>query len=1086
MLSSIYSINNKNMLQNWDLGDSLGNGFENHIIGVLKKQLEPYFSKKVRLHSTPKTRDDGKDAIITSNVDLKGILKQTFRLDGKDEIKIFIECKSSNNNRISHGKIIDSVSRISHENIDYYVLVTNTSITPNTYYIIDKMLSVKGIKFLLVDQPILAAALYESEFPIGNMPTSISNGIYVEYQTCLRKEDGRNVYDIFVLYHNLTSSDDLSSQRLLSDRNWSAIEDENISFIVPAFNTYLNKITIIRSFADGIDDLLFSIKTKSKETQVHIKGQDMNLVFETPLFGSKHLKCINLLKSRAKNEKYTDVCCVWGEAGVGKTRVFNELFKELDGQNFEFGFFTFRKNNADIFQDVANFLLKHTFLRKNHVEQKSLSALLENSESKFHRAVFLIDDCHNAPDSFWDEIKALKGCFAPISIILCGRTDYSAGTKGYYSFVQWSEENLITWQLEPLSQDDTKNLVRAIIQRIPQIALDKICFMSRNNPLFIVQFIEYLLELKLVAIVNRNSVGVTNVSTFSSKLYIPEKVQDIYEQRLKHLMDCDDITNAIHFLFILSQFGGKLSINEAIRYFDEELKHLELLLNRKFIQISDDGDITFIHESLLLFFRHRLNNDAQSQVQIARHICDNAAFLFEKMHTLEKGCISLWRKNIPDAIKYFSQLIECIRRINNHSSFDIDVRVHDYLYYIWEIYKNDSSEKDLLEKIIKTKIYISLHHFTPVMAIEDCDHSLKLVAKSSVFKNCPPFLKNSILEQKAHSLINAGFLNDSELILKGLLSHWLIDKSSFSDDTIFDLYDRLCSVYNKFNCKELSFNFNLLSFQIAEKSNDVNLRAIAYLNKGKIHYYNDYELSKQSFVNITKLRGVSERILCASKSSLLMLELLYNKCKCFDEIEIEANELLRESIKGSYAHSIVKLYLLLAVINFLKEQSSKTYNNTQILIEKGINQSIRHGFPTHIWQFYNLRGIIEMHLNAEPEQIRRTFETVYDALKRQDLLYLGTLDLCFGNILALSNIGYYFQSNGYESAFYEKISPITFLGGKSDYNGNIASNEYSYSYSIEKLKKEYKKAKNKQILFTKNSPVGLLRDTDTQYFIPIP
>ena len=70
----------------------------------------------------------------------------------------------------------------------------------------------------------------------------------------------------------------------------------------------------------------------------------------------------------------------------------------------------------------------------------------------------------------------------------------------YYSFVHFTENDkrVWTWKLTSFSDDDTKNFIRLIIERIPDVALDRIWRMSNNNPLFIIHFIEYLLELNLV------------------------------------------------------------------------------------------------------------------------------------------------------------------------------------------------------------------------------------------------------------------------------------------------------------------------------------------------------------------------------------------------------------------------------------------------------------------------------------------------------------------------------------------------------------------------------------------------------------
>jgi len=49
-------------------------------------------------------------------------------------------------------------------------------------------------------------------------------------------------------------------------------------------------------------------------------------------------------------------------------------------------------------------------------------------------------------------------------------------------------------KLTPFSDDDTKKFIRLIIERIPDIALDRIWRMSNNNPLFIIHFINRLFQ----------------------------------------------------------------------------------------------------------------------------------------------------------------------------------------------------------------------------------------------------------------------------------------------------------------------------------------------------------------------------------------------------------------------------------------------------------------------------------------------------------------------------------------------------------------------------------------------------------------
>lgn len=115
-------------------------------------------------------------------------------------------------------------------------------------------------------------------------------------------------------------------------------------------------------------------------------------------------------------------------------------------------------------------------------------------------AVILIDDFHNCGQTLIEHVKKLYEHSNPVILIICGRTDYTEGNTEYYSFVNWSFNTLIqekyVWDVKPLHDDETEFLIKSMINGIPNEAVKTICEKSGNNPLYIVQFIEYLLDEK--------------------------------------------------------------------------------------------------------------------------------------------------------------------------------------------------------------------------------------------------------------------------------------------------------------------------------------------------------------------------------------------------------------------------------------------------------------------------------------------------------------------------------------------------------------------------------------------------------------
>ena len=1059
----------------WQLNEYLGNVFEREIFQFINKQIANKFEAGVRISQTPVGPDGGKDIIIHSPVPLC-ILNQKFELDFKDEITIYIECKSSDKKRIDLNKVAGSLMRVKENRIDYYMLVSNSSFTPQTLYILKTDFETAGIKFKVVDQYFLLNALKDKKI-FNNVPINIDHKVYYEYQVSTTRVDNKNAYEIFFSYRNLENEDQLITQKLLTDNNWSIDEVER-KFFVDANGAYISKTTVIRDYADGIDDLLFSVENNGiNEKQIKIDGAGVRPIFEPPFWGTDHRNCELFLVKRFKSSIGFDLCCIWGEAGIGKTRVFNEVFKKLDGQGFDFLSVAVRSNNKYL-SDIKKFLIKKNYLDKNN-NSKTLNDILLSSKNEYMRAIILIDDCHNVSDETLNELKSLIGTDMPITIVLCGRTDYSVGTTGYYSFVHFTENDkkIATWKLAPFSDDDTKNFIRLIITRIPEIALNKIWKMSNNNPLFIIHFIEYLLELNLVELYNRSSVGVTNIDTFNSRLYIPNRVEGIYKERIEYLKRNEhEAESILEYLYILSILQDRQSKEMALTCLTEE--KLNLLIKRRFLNLSENGEIIFSHESFAIYIRHTLENDVKLKKKLADRFFSELSYLLEYVTEPEKGVLALWAAKKELAKECFDSIIKDVEQTTNHSAFNVDFNSYKYLTYIMELFANDTNSKDFLIKVIKTKIYTSIHHFSPIVAINNCSNILKFINKNSMLKNNKR-LKNSVKQQKAHAMIIAGYMCDAEQIMKELLSDWLVYKNTLDEDTLFDLLDRFCGIYIDLNCKELAVNYNHMSMQKATTDN--RLMALVYLNKAKIYFLSDYDVAAQSLLKVQELlvKGDSNRILCSSKISYLMIDLLHSKRCDYKKMIKEAHLILEEAFAGSYAHSIARLYLILAVLHLFSEESCAKLKETRNLIDIGINYSIKFGFQRETWEFYNLLAIVQLRYGIDVEEIRKTFATAFALLQQHDYLNIGMRDLCCDNILVLSNIGFFYQSKNTEKEFYEYMMKVSFYGDAKYY----VKGENPLPTNF--LKSEYLKARKKQLLFTNSPNNNLLRDDVTGYFIAL-
>lgn len=228
---------------------------------------------------------------------------------------------------------------------------------------------------------------------------------------------------------------------------------------------------------------------------------------------------------------------------IGKSRFIDEFIKMISKQSYFIKSFDLKPQNQETMTEIYNFL---------EIEIQNSSTFCSNLQSynnKYRQRIIVIDNFHNAKDDFLEEVK--KYYYNQnnlIKLIIVGRTDYTVGSLKYYEFVNWSKNELNNNDknnnstefskavvLKKLSNDDCEKLINSIIKDIPLEALDILKKNANGNPLYVTQFIEYLLDKKLIYIANRNSVGIIDTNHFYSKEGIPKTVYEIYECRFKTL-----------------------------------------------------------------------------------------------------------------------------------------------------------------------------------------------------------------------------------------------------------------------------------------------------------------------------------------------------------------------------------------------------------------------------------------------------------------------------------------------------------------------------------------------------------------------
>lgn len=1089
MLGQTYIVGPHINDNSWCMGDLLGLGFENHIYNVLSMNLKKYYDLGAKIYRTPKAKDNGKDIIIESPVSLIDILGTNFYIKDAPLLKVFIECKSSDHSKISYNSFAGNLSRISEDNVGYYVLVTNSTIVPFSYYQFKKEAEKLGIEFLLIDQYLLMQYLICNNALIGNIAfNNYFNKIYIEYQANSCVVESNNAYEIYFWLRNYSDVPQTISMQISTDRNWST-DLSVIEQLVDAKDSYCLKFIAIKEHFDGIDDLILNVKGNLFDTSIQLKGINISYNFRPDLIGQKNKEIIAELKNIITSSYNNHIYLLTGEAGVGKTRIIEEVLSLLTGQNINFYRILIEKDK-NILLPLKELLVKEGYLDCNTV-YNSLEDIISSVDTTYRKCVIIMDDLHNASATVLSNIHNLMSTNMPmgLTLLLVGRNDYSVGSIDYFSFLQFFEEKYSqnTILVDALKDDETILLIKSIVRGIPNIALEKIHSLSNNLPLYIIQVIEYMLELKLVYLLNRNTVGIENTDSFSNHLYIPHSMEELYCQRLKCLAKQIGGKEMIRFLFIASFLGIDFSDYFANVYFEGKENLLRKLLERRYIMPSLKG-YSFVHESLFLYIQNKLLNNKTQQNEVGNWLLSSSC-IFDRLDELKRGRVFLWVGDKCNARTAFSSVISDINSIKNYSSININSSYYTYLEDIYKI----STTYEQKKKVIACKIYIALHYHTPYEAVAACNWGHKTLERNKQYQNDSAYAFY-LKEQIAHSYINAGQLKKGEVILADLLSQSILNINNCDSKAVFDMYDKLSNIYIKYNTFGIAKNYTNLSLILAQNLDDTNLQALSYITMAKLYLYSVKAKSKFYLNKAKELLSEenSYRIKCHNDVSLLimtLMELPEKNIQQLRKIMTEAECLLDICIKNNFANSVIRIYMLLSVLYYYLEVDTNTYFATNSYIEKGIDMSIKFGISTYIWQFYNLKALTYIRQNQEISKQKSLFDTVFNILKKQNLTYLGNADFTYGNILALTNIMYFYKNNVSENAFYQKINLLTITDGidSCDFNCNRNSCQYECHTGIKLYQKEWSKLsmlKDKQsILFGKIIEKYTLQDSTGYYII---
>lgn len=1075
---------------NWDLSGISGAYFENSIHFLILKELKKY-SDICKAIKTPDSGDRGKDVIIS--------FKDKFKLFGivfypppkKKYCRLHVEIKKKNKGALSANEFGGSLLQHDADGIkpDYFLLVTSAYLSPNTAFHAEQEFSKEGIQFFVIDKHRLAEIVLKHNFKKLNLFNELPPIDPVNVSYCLQSEDQINeVWDnssknsksqkVFFLYlkiQNYDSTEHVVSIDLRSDINWglspifkdelNVSDQKSIRLFIPPFVSKCKKLKLEQISFDAIDELRIAITIDSSHHTVNLSGNNLNFDFDPPLFGKEHNALRGKLIRSFQNRTPVKLIDLHGFAGTGKSKLLQEVVRLLTGTDKYFISYEIRKEKENI---ILASILKKIATKENLNLNISTSISLTVFKDKlisisksieFHH-VLIFEDLHHASRELLMFLKKIASDLIAgiselrnISIIATGRNDNTFSNEFYYSFIDHIgqllenynfnyEPRILQARLQSWSNKDCIRFIKSTVIDIPDFVAKKIMKLSENTPFGTIQSIQYLLDLNIVEIVNRNTIGVINAEVLSRKNFLPSGIKELLDLRIQNIAKkygekIFPLLSSLAYLGMENSYAIVLQLmgND----FDNNL--LTDLTQKKILAETEQG-IKFGHENLQIYFISFLENEGLGK-ECAENLLKGTGTSFN-LSIHQKGYLFYRSKNYSKAFNCFKDIWSKVSTlsVNNISSVDIPENYFTYFEPLINTAIKLKQNYKLIQNLGTIEVYTALHNKPLVKALEICERNLKLVKKLDKHKFSSSSNIIKIEQLKAHILLNMGFIRPAQKIMLEISTKAKLDKKIENDKALmFDVYDRLQNIYHQLNHLKQFKQYSNLSYRVAKQMEDNKMLSLVESSRVKEFYYNNpskfYDQTK--FATQNAFKNASKRHICHAELNLCVAELI-RFCKDPEKIKITIKNLHKNlscATENGYSFSITRAQLGIGVAySLLGLKNPENLKNAERFSNFGLESALRYGNGFFYWQLHNLKAIIEINRTISNTQlVAGHFETALHFLNKQGLLFLGSLDSLSPNLSVISNVIHFYD---------------TYLGDKVTHNFVKKLNFYDKGMNNEK------------------------------------
>lgn len=1086
----------------WSLMELDGFDFEDEILGVLARDYESR-RDAVSLQSTSRTGDGGKDAIISATTDLE-VLGIPLSLRGRAELRAYVQIKSSKNVRLTLKDFSASLIQTKAHNCDYYILLTNSTVTPCVLFEAQEHCRSKGIEFLILDQFVLGPSLARKKGHRIPVPAiEWPKGAVTEYQFARWEANGRKHVTLDLCLRNLSETVQAAEVLLQSDLGWDAPEPR-LTRHLGIHETTCLRLEATRDDPGSPDELDVAVTFGDYHQEITVPWTRFEEAFTPLLAGERNMKLIADITSFIDQRHPLGIVIVTGEAGVGKSRIIEEVRRAREGPGaiFLLGYFDAAEPHApfhDINRTLQSWSTRDRRARGSlELAEASIEGLLTFIDAVDCRSqlVILLEDLHYADARTLDVLARLvesrtRSGMGAITLILTGRNDHTFINRHFFSFLDRAQmsadlQNTGFHEVVRLSDNETEQVIRMTISDCPETAVKRISHLSMNVPFNIVQVIQYLLDAKLAAVKNRNTVGIVNLYRFNLSSDLPSSIEELILLRLNSLGDRSDFLEIREFLLVAALF----EYHVPRQVYDVMLDGLDLddidatLFARRFMNPPGRETLTWHHENILHVFG-RLAASAQFERAVGHRLL-TLPDLFGRLPLLQRGKVGAMAGEDQIALECWQRMIEDVLSIENVSTNNLPKEYFRFLPALLVVFRRTGRPaKDLL-KVCLAYAYLGVHHLPLQSGAQSCvdaramlevqqdnlQQPLRVAPASDDVEDLAYGLA-CLKQLEARAAVNMGQLRRAERLMAEVRSEMERSRRIGTDVNIrAEHYTTTSDLYKLYNHRWLAERYLALLSALAQTANSGKLLALARIHQADLDLYVDRKQAvdqNRLALTYTRTHGTARHsTLSGIAVEFATLPMIAGSLDLLLASADRTRGHLEACITNQYSSSVPRAHRLFAAIQFcIGNHARAGFDLAERHNMLALDAAVRYGRGLDLWRIYNDRAVIFARRGERADRVREQLETAVEHLRVCNLTFLGNRDLVSPNLIVAAN---YLKllasfSERRAHAFVDEL-------GWYDRPGHLSTAEKSRIVN---------NAIDFHVLFQEKEPEWLLRDHGTNY-----